>query len=76
MTIKHIRVIAERAFTRPVLAKSLRVAVVVGTILNAINHGGALLDGENFGWPSVVLNYFVPFCVSCYSMATMQRGSQ
>jgi len=44
---------------------ALRVALVVGSILFAINHGKALLEGQmDLGrWISAALSYFVPYCV-------------
>jgi len=54
----------------PRMAKSaLRVAVVVGTVLNGVNQGGALLAGHGIAWFHVLLNYLVPFCVASYSAA-------
>lgn len=53
--------------TRPLLKRALVVAFVVGTILNLINQGGAILvmEGVN-GW-HIGMNYLVPFLVSTYS---------
>ena len=56
--------------TRPdVAGRALRVALVVGTILIAINHGHAILAGD-LEWDRVmrmVLTFFVPYAVSTYS---------
>lgn len=51
------------------LLTSARVALVVGTILNAINHGAAIIAGEPLLWGKLALNYVVPFCVASYSAA-------
>jgi hypothetical protein len=48
---------------------ALKVALVVGTILNFINQGGRLLDGLQPSWFHVLMNYLVPYCVSTYSAA-------
>lgn len=48
---------------------ALKVALVVGTLLNIINRGGRLLDGLSPSWFHVALNYLVPYCVSTYSAA-------
>lgn len=47
---------------------ALKVAVVVGTILFAINHGWALLNGQmNRGrWISVGLTYIMPYLVNIH----------
>ena len=52
---------------RPIVVTALKVALVVGSILNAINQGQHLFDGTPISWPHVCLNYIVPFCVSTYS---------
>jgi hypothetical protein len=59
---------------RATLAQGVRVALVVGTVLNAINQGDRLW-GLRFGeviWWRVALTYLVPFCVSVYA-ATRTR---
>lgn len=48
---------------------ALRVALVVGTVLNGINQGGAILAGHGAAWFHLMLNYLVPFCVASYSAA-------
>lgn len=57
------------ACRRPIALAALRVALVVGTLLNLINQGERLLAGWPPSWFHVALNYLVPFCVSGYSAA-------
>lgn len=57
------------ACRRPIALAALRVALVVGTVLNLINQGDRLLAGLPPSWFHVALNYLVPFCVSGYSAA-------
>lgn len=52
-----------------IVRSALRVALVVGTVLNAINHGSAILAGNNIAWFHLLLNYLVPYCVASYSAA-------
>lgn len=52
--------------TGPSFRRSLMVALVVGTALNAINQGGELLDGQRPVIWKLLLTYFVPFCVASY----------
>ena len=50
--------------------RSLRVSLVVGTVLTAINQGNALLAG-GLDWSlalRVLFTYAVPFLVSLYAM--------
>lgn len=53
--------------------RSLAVALVVGTVLNAINQGDALLDGEPLRWGKIALTYVVPYLVATYGAVTALR---
>ncbi|HLO83554.1 MAG TPA: nitrate/nitrite transporter NrtS [Nostocaceae cyanobacterium] len=50
------------------LPTGVRVALVVGSILFAINHGSALVSGHmnRERWTSGLLTYLVPYLVSVY----------
>lgn len=54
---------------RQVAMSALRVSLVVGTVLNIVNQGHALWQGEAADWPRLTLNFAVPFLVSSYSGA-------
>lgn len=47
----------------------MKVSLVVGLVLNAVNQGGPMLDGESAVWSQLLLNFVVPYCVSSYSAA-------
>ena len=54
--------------------KALLTALVVGTILTAINHGDTILAGD---WPpamKVVLTYCTPYCVTTWGAITGKRA--
>lgn len=57
------------ALSRDVVVTSLKVSLVVGTLLALINHGAALmqlaLNGESI--MQITLTYLVPYCVAAYS---------
>ena len=60
---------------RPMLKRSLLTALVVGTILTAINQGTVLADGH---FPSelywkIPLTYCVPFCVATWGALINSR---
>jgi type VI protein secretion system component VasK len=60
-----------------VVRRATVVAIVVGTILVAINHGDAILRGE-FGVGRllrIALTVMVPYCVSTYSSVSALRAS-
>ena len=52
--------------------RSFYVAVVVGTILNFINQGDALIGAAPINWIKIVLTYFVPYVVSTYGAVSYQ----
>lgn len=64
------------AVTRPVITNALKVALVVGLCLNAINQGAQLWYGEGVDWPKVGLNFLVPYLVASYSAARMFTKSR
>ena len=65
---------ALRAALQPATARrSVVVAVVVGTLLNAINQGDALATGGEVNWLKVALTYVVPFFVATYGAYCAHR---
>jgi hypothetical protein len=46
--------------------RSLIVAIVVGTILNLINQGDAMLGAAPLNWVKIALTFLVPYAVSTY----------
>jgi hypothetical protein len=64
------------ATCRPYLARTATVAVVVGTVLFAINQLDVVLEGRatNVTWLKIALTYLVPFLVSNYGVLTASRG--
>jgi hypothetical protein len=70
-----LKAILRAACRKPVVVAAIKIALVVGTLLNLINQGGRVLDGLPLSWFHAVLNYLVPYCVSSYSAARseMQR---
>ena len=63
----------KRTFAWPSVKRSLTVAVVVGSILNAINQGDAILAGNPVLW-KLLLTYFVPFAVASYGSYAAVRS--
>jgi hypothetical protein len=63
---------------RETLARSIRVAGVVGTILGTINHYDMFVTG-NFQTRRILQvlgTFLVPFCVSTYSSAMQGRATE
>ena len=64
-----------RAFSRRGVRRSLLVALIVGTALNAINQGDALLAGQQPVWWKILLTFFVPFAVASYGSYAAFRNA-
>lgn len=60
------------AASRGIVRNALQVSAVVGTILNVINQGEIIWQGEPPLWPHLVMNYLVPYCVATYSAARQE----
>ena len=46
--------------------RSLSVSLVVGTLLNGINQGPDLIDGDQISLAKACMTYLVPYCVATY----------
>lgn len=57
------------AFSGPIIRRGLKYAVVVGSILAAINHGDAILLGRltPLSYLKIAVTLAVPYCVSVLS---------
>jgi hypothetical protein len=62
------------AIERATVVGALKVAGVVGTLLNVINQGDRLLAlrFDDVVWWRIALTYLVPYCVSVFSAARVQ----
>jgi hypothetical protein len=63
------------AISAPIVKNSLKISLVVGTILNLINQGDNLLHSESISWLHLLLNYLVPYFVASYSAAKNEIGA-
>jgi hypothetical protein len=66
MSIASLTRICRFALSDGVPRRSLTVALIVGTILNLINQGDALVTGMPIHVAKLLLTYMVPYCVSTY----------
>ena len=59
-------------FSKPVVFRAVKVAIIVGVILAFINHGGLILSGNitTECWVKMLITCFVPYTVSS-ATATM-----
>jgi hypothetical protein len=70
------RLIWHYATTDGVPRRALCVTVLVGTLLNAINQGGAMLGHGELNWVKLVLTYLVPYCVATYGAVSARLSQQ
>ena len=64
-----------RTFAGPSVRRSLAVALVIGSVLNAINQGAEIFAGQWPVWWKLVLTYVVPFAVASYGSYAAFRSS-
>lgn len=64
-----------RTFAGPSVRRSLAVAALIGTLLNAINQGPEMISGHWPVWWKLTLTYIVPFAVASYGSYAAFRSS-
>jgi cytochrome bd-type quinol oxidase subunit 2 len=65
----------QRTFAWVSVRRSIIVALLIGTVLNAINQGPEILTGHWPVWWKLLLTYSVPFCVASYGSYAAFRSS-
>jgi hypothetical protein len=65
-------------FLRTTLRRTIRIALVVGTLLSLINQAGVIFGGDASAvtWIRVAANYLVPFCVSSAGFLSATKRSR
>jgi hypothetical protein len=58
------------------MGTALLIALLIGTLLNAINNYDVIAEGKLSGKHllKIILTYITPFCVSLYSSVKAQRA--
>ncbi len=56
-----------------VVARAVKVALVVGTALTLINQGDRMIAGMAPSWIKMGLTYLIPYCVSTHGAVTAMR---
>ena len=64
----------KQVFSWPIAKRSVVVAIVVGTILNAINQGPEIWAGEDVILWKLLMTYCVPFLVASYGAYSALRS--
>lgn len=71
----NIRIFLKYSFEGDTLSRSIKTALVVGSILGVINHGQDILSGP-FSWHWVIpllVTYLVPFSVATFGQVQGKR---
>jgi hypothetical protein len=55
--------------------RSLVVALIVGTVLNLINQGEALLGEGHVNLAKIILTFVVPYCVATYGAVSYRLSA-
>jgi hypothetical protein len=66
------------ALRRDIFARSVRIALVVGSLLALINHGERIISGslDSAAMVKICLTYLVPFGVATWSAVNTVRSEQ
>jgi len=64
-----------RTFSWRSVRRSLAVAVLIGTILNAINQGPEIATAHWPVWWKLILTYLTPFAVASYGSYAALRSA-
>lgn len=66
------------ARTRSIQMSGLKVALVVGTLLNLINQGQHCVAGDwdSLSLPKLLLTFCVPYCVAVYAGTQAKRQKE
>jgi hypothetical protein len=72
-----LKQICSCALSNGIPYRSFFTALVVGTILNAINQGDELIGAASVSWFKIISTYLVPYGVYTYGAVSMQlrRGN-
>ena len=74
MTTKNEPGIIEIALSDGIPGRALKVALVMGTILNAINHGDVIMAGDPLPWAKMISTYCLPYFVSSWGAVGAKRA--
>lgn len=74
MKLKHYKVYSEVAISSGVTSRAIKVALIVGTALNFINQGEAIimLNFTDLNLAKLFLTYLVPYSVTTYTATAMK----
>jgi hypothetical protein len=72
--VETLKKIARFCAADGVPRRSFVLAIVVGMIINLINQGDILMDGQPLNWVKIGLSYILPYCVATYGAVSVQMS--
>jgi len=74
MSYEHFKIYCEIALSQNIIERAIKVSLIVGTALNLINQGEALLnfDMQNLNMVKFFLTYLVPYSVTTYTATALK----
>ena len=72
----YSKAVLQCALSNGVPRRSLGVALFVGTILNLINQGDALVAGRPLAFGKLALTYLVPYLVCTYGAVSFRLAAE
>ena len=74
ISIEHFKIYCAIAISPSIIDRAIKVSLIVGTTLNLINQGDAILalNVENVNLVKLMLTYVVPYSVTTYTATAMK----
>jgi len=78
MTMEHFKIHCDIATSSNIISRAIKVSLIVGSALNLINQGDAILslNPENINILKILLTYAVPYSVTTYTATAMKLEFQ
>ena len=72
--MKKLEFILNISKQKEIIIKAIKIALIVGIILNIINQGDLILEArfEDINYFKLIFTFCVPFCVSMYTAISMK----
>jgi hypothetical protein len=72
--MQNLFYLLELSFNKKTQLKSIRIGLMVGFLLNIINHGDEIVGEMNIDFLKISLTFLTPYCVSLYSLVSTQAN--
>lgn len=74
MTMNHFKIYCDIATSSGIINRAIKVSLIVGTILNLINQGDAMmsLNLDSINILKLIFTYLVPYSVTTYTATALK----